>query len=100
MGSEQANHDDRLRQTLALIAPGQQLRDGLERILRGRTGALIVFERDMGLKSFAETGVRLDAVVTYEADGVTVGCAICSSRARRPATMSASASGTMQTASA
>jgi diadenylate cyclase len=29
-----------------------------------RTGALIVFERDMGLKSFAETGVRLDAVVT------------------------------------
>lgn len=32
----------------------------------GRTGALIVFERDMGLKSFAETGVRLDAVVTYD----------------------------------
>ena len=31
-----------------------------------RTGALIVFERDMGLKSFAETGVRLDAVVTYD----------------------------------
>lgn len=31
-----------------------------------RTGALIVFERDMGLKSFAETGVRLDAAVTYD----------------------------------
>ncbi|MBK5257180.1 MAG: TIGR00159 family protein [Vicinamibacteria bacterium] len=31
-----------------------------------KTGALIVFERDMGLKSFAETGVRLDAVVTYD----------------------------------
>jgi diadenylate cyclase len=31
-----------------------------------RTGALIVFERDMGLKAFAETGVRLDAVVTYD----------------------------------
>lgn len=31
-----------------------------------RTGALIVFERDMGLKSFAETGVRLDASVTYD----------------------------------
>ncbi len=31
-----------------------------------RIGALIVFERDMGLKSFAETGVRLDAVVTYD----------------------------------
>ena len=31
-----------------------------------RTGALIIFERDMGLKSFAETGVRLDAAVTYD----------------------------------
>jgi diadenylate cyclase len=31
-----------------------------------KTGALIVFERNMGLKSFAETGVRLDAVVTYD----------------------------------
>jgi diadenylate cyclase len=31
-----------------------------------KTGALIVFERDLGLKSFAETGVRLDAVVTYD----------------------------------
>ena len=31
-----------------------------------KTGALIVFERDMGLKSFAETGVRLDSVVTYD----------------------------------
>ena len=38
----------------------------LERIHRAKTGALIVFERDMGLKSFAETGVRLDAVVTYD----------------------------------
>jgi len=31
-----------------------------------RTGALIVFERDMGLKAFAETGVRLDAAVSYD----------------------------------
>jgi diadenylate cyclase len=31
-----------------------------------RTGALIVFERDTGLKSFAETGVRLDATVSYD----------------------------------
>jgi diadenylate cyclase len=31
-----------------------------------KIGALIVFERDMGLKSFAETGVRLDAAVTYD----------------------------------
>ena len=31
-----------------------------------RTGALIVFERDTGLKSFVETGVRLDAAVSYD----------------------------------
>ena len=30
-----------LRETLAAVAPGTELRDGLERILRGRTGALI-----------------------------------------------------------
>ena len=31
-----------LRATLMTIAPGTALREGLERILRGRTGALIV----------------------------------------------------------
>jgi hypothetical protein len=36
----------RLRATLASIAPGTALRDGLERILRGRTGALIVLGYD------------------------------------------------------
>ncbi|PQP51890.1 DNA integrity scanning protein DisA, partial [Mycolicibacterium austroafricanum] len=30
-----------LRETIARLAPGTPLRDGLERILRGRTGALI-----------------------------------------------------------
>src|SRR4051812_23710673 len=37
---------DPMRATLALIAPGTALRDGLERILRGRTGALIVLGYD------------------------------------------------------
>ena len=31
-----------LHETLALVAPGTVLRDGLERILRGRTGAIII----------------------------------------------------------
>ena len=39
---------------------------GAQSLSSAKTGALIVFERDMGLKSFAETGVRLDAVVTYD----------------------------------
>ena len=37
---------DPLRANLALMAPGTALRDGLERILRGRTGALIVLGHD------------------------------------------------------
>ncbi|MFP5282300.1 MAG: DNA integrity scanning protein DisA, partial [Actinomycetes bacterium] len=32
----------RLLDYLALVAPGTPLRDGLERVLRGRTGALVV----------------------------------------------------------
>ena len=36
----------RLRATLSAIAPGTAMRDGLERILRGRTGALIVLGHD------------------------------------------------------
>ena len=35
-----------LRETLGQLAPGTALRDGLERILRGRTGALIVLGYD------------------------------------------------------
>jgi diadenylate cyclase len=32
----------------------------------GRTGALVVIEREMGLRSYIETGIALDAVVTYD----------------------------------
>jgi len=31
-----------------------------------RTGAIIVLEREMGLRSFIETGIALDALVTYD----------------------------------
>jgi uncharacterized protein (TIGR00159 family) len=31
-----------------------------------RTGALMVIEREMGLRSFIETGITLDAVLTYD----------------------------------
>ena len=40
------HYTDRDQQTLAAVAPGTELRDGLERILRGRTGALIVLDVD------------------------------------------------------
>lgn len=31
-----------------------------------RTGAIIVIEREMGLRSYIETGIALDAIVTYD----------------------------------
>jgi diadenylate cyclase len=31
-----------------------------------RTGAIVVLEREMGLRSYIETGIALDAVVTYD----------------------------------
>jgi diadenylate cyclase len=49
-----------LRQTLARLAPGTALRDGLERILRGRTGGLIVLGYDDAVKSICDGGFRLD----------------------------------------
>ncbi len=48
--------EDALKATLARVAPGTQLRDGLERILRGRTGALIVLGFDRTVDSISSGG--------------------------------------------
>ena len=52
--------DDLFRKTLSLVAPGTELRDGLERILRGRTGALIVLGLDETVAQIATGGFDLD----------------------------------------
>jgi len=52
--------DDLLRETLAAVAPGTELRDGLERILRGRTGALIVLGLDKVVETMCSGGFVLD----------------------------------------
>ncbi len=52
--------DDQLRSTLAALAPGTPLRDGLERILRGNTGALIVLGHDRTVESLSTGGFALD----------------------------------------
>jgi diadenylate cyclase len=49
-----------LRDTLRRLAPGTPLRDGLERILRGRTGALIVLGYDERVESICDGGFSLD----------------------------------------
>ncbi|HEV7897638.1 MAG TPA: DNA integrity scanning diadenylate cyclase DisA [Planosporangium sp.] len=54
------DRDDPLRATLALMAPGTALRDGLERILRGRTGALIVLGYDHAVETLCTGGFPLD----------------------------------------
>ena len=48
------------RAVLARVAPGTPLRDGLERILRGRTGALIVLGFDQAVDDLCDGGFRLD----------------------------------------
>ncbi len=52
--------EDLLRSTLAAVAPGTELRDGLERILRGRTGALIVLGLDDTVEAMCSGGFVLD----------------------------------------
>lgn len=52
--------EEALRATLARVAPGTPLRDGLERILRGRTGALIVLGFDRTVDSLCSGGFEID----------------------------------------
>ena len=52
--------DDLLRSTLAAVAPGTALRDGLERILRGNTGALIVLGHDKAVEALCTGGFELN----------------------------------------
>jgi diadenylate cyclase len=63
-GTDRTEEALRLRETLASIAPGTALRDGLERILRGRTGALIVLGNDRVVESISTGGFTLDVPFT------------------------------------
>ena len=62
--ADRADDQLRLRETLASMAPGTALRDGLERILRGRTGALIVLGQDKLVDSISSGGFTLDVPFT------------------------------------
>jgi diadenylate cyclase len=52
--------EERRRAALAALAPGTALRDGLERILRGSTGALIVLGFDRGVADICSGGFELN----------------------------------------
>ena len=68
VGIERTDDVLRLRAVLASMAPGTALRDGLERILRGRTGALIVVGYDRVIESISTGGFELD--VPFSATGL------------------------------
>jgi diadenylate cyclase len=53
--------DERRRAALAVVAPGTPLRDGLERIVRGSTGALIVLGFDPVVEGICSGGFELSA---------------------------------------
>ncbi|WP_431956278.1 DNA integrity scanning diadenylate cyclase DisA [Nocardia lijiangensis] len=51
---------NRLPEAVTRLAPGTPLRDGLERIQRGRTGGLIVLGYDEGVERLCDGGFELD----------------------------------------
>jgi diadenylate cyclase len=53
--------DERRRAALAVVAPGTPLRDGLERIVRGGTGALIVLGFDRVVENICSGGFDVSA---------------------------------------
>ncbi|MGI8578583.1 MAG: DNA integrity scanning diadenylate cyclase DisA [Nocardioidaceae bacterium] len=75
-----------MRATLAAVAPGTQLREGLERVLRGRTGALVVLGNDKTVESLCTGGFLLD--VDFSATGLRElakmdGAIVCDQEASR-----------------
>ena len=56
----------RLPEEIIRLAPGTPLRDGLDRIVSGHTGALIVFERVNKLDSQISTGTVVNSDTTAE----------------------------------
>ena len=60
-GGTDKGRDERRRAALAAVAPGTALRDGLERILRGNTGALIVLGYDPTVEALCTGGFGLEA---------------------------------------
>src|ERR1051326_6808010 len=51
---------DALRATLEAVAPGTELRDGLERILRAQTGALVVLGDNGVVQQVSSSGFAID----------------------------------------
>ena len=60
MADKTIDVDAALRAAIAQVAPGTVLRDGLARILRGRTGGLLVLGHDRTVDAMASGGFSID----------------------------------------
>ena len=59
------DHEEWLNDVLALIAPGTQFREGLENILRAKTGGLIILtENDEVIDNLVDGGFKIEAELT------------------------------------
>jgi DNA integrity scanning protein DisA with diadenylate cyclase activity len=58
------DHGEPLREALALVAPGTPLREGLDRVLQAKRGALVVVGDDPSVLSICTGGFLLDAEFT------------------------------------
>jgi diadenylate cyclase len=61
-----AQFDDRLIKGLERVAPGTQLREGLERVLRAETGALVVLGAPPKVQALFSGGFRIDVSFTAQ----------------------------------
>ncbi|WP_306363815.1 DNA integrity scanning diadenylate cyclase DisA [Nocardia sp. CC227C] len=59
-GAARHNSENARRDVLSRFVPGTQLRDGIDRILRGRTGGLIVLGYDDRVERICDGGFELD----------------------------------------
>ncbi|MBK8459127.1 MAG: DNA integrity scanning protein DisA [Micropruina sp.] len=62
-----ADLEEKLRHSNAVIAPGTPLRDGLDRIVHGRTGALVVLGFNDTIDSLCTGGFAIDVAFTATA---------------------------------
>lgn len=64
MPDERAYSEERFLKTLRILAPGTPLREGLENVLRARTGGLIVLGDTPEVMKLCEGGFRIDTDAT------------------------------------
>ena len=65
--AQESRERSRVLGCLQLVAPGTPLRDGFERILRGRTGALVVLGHSREVQDLCTGGFELDVPFTSSA---------------------------------